>query len=85
MISKQTGLDTDGRALSSAVQSRPIFILAHELRQAIEVLEAPDVYTENAVDQLIERIGTHVYSGAVETEAALDAERAVRRELSRRD
>ncbi len=64
---------------------RPIFILAHELQHAIEVLEAPDVSTEDAVDQLFERIGTHVYAGAVETQAALDVEHVVRRELSRRD
>jgi hypothetical protein len=64
---------------------RPIFILAHELQHAIEVLEVPDVSTEEAVDQLFERIGTHVYAGAVETQAALDAEHAVRRELARRD
>jgi hypothetical protein len=64
---------------------RPIYILAHELQHAIEVLEASDVSTENAVDQLFERIGTQVYAGAVETQAALDVERAVRRELSRRD
>src|SRR5262245_38746631 len=38
---------------------RPIAILAHELQHAIEVLEAPDVSTENAVDELFERIGTH--------------------------
>jgi hypothetical protein len=64
---------------------RPIVILAHELRHAIEVLEAPNVSTEDAVDRLFERIGTHTHSGVVETQAALDAERAVRRELSHRD
>jgi len=64
---------------------RPIAILAHELHHAIEVLEAPDVSTEAAVDQLFERIGTRVHGGVVETQAALDAERAVRRELAHRD
>ena len=64
---------------------RLIFILAHELQHAIEVLEAADVSTENAVDQLFERIGFRVYGGAVETRAALDVEDVVKRELSRRD
>jgi hypothetical protein len=64
---------------------RPTFILAHELQHAIEVLEAPDVSTEHAVDQLFEQIGTHAHAGVLETHAALDAERAVRRELSRRE
>jgi hypothetical protein len=62
-----------------------ICVLAHELRHAIEVLEAPDVRTETAVDLLFERIGTRTNAGVVETQAALDAERAVRRELSHRD
>src|SRR5262245_27856155 len=64
---------------------RPIVILAHEFQHAIEVLEAADVSTENAVDQLFERIGFRVYGGAVETRAALDVEDIVKRELSRRD
>jgi len=71
--------------VGAAHGDRPIFILAHELQHAIEVLEAPDVSTEDAVDQLFERIGTHVYAGAVETQAALDAERAVKREFARRN
>ena len=64
---------------------RPIFILAHELQHAIEVLEAADVSTENAVDRLFDRIGFRVYGGAVETRAALDVEDIVKGELSRRD
>ena len=71
--------------VGAAQGDRPIFILAHELQHAIEVLEAPDVSTESAVDELFERIGTHAYAGVVETQAALDAERAVRHELARRD
>jgi hypothetical protein len=71
--------------VGAAQGDRPICVLAHELQHAIEVLETPDVLTENAVDQLFERIGTHVYAGVVETQAALDAERAVSRELARRD
>jgi hypothetical protein len=71
--------------VGAAQGDRPIVILAHELRHVIEVLEAPDVSTEKAVDQLFERISTHTHSGVVETQAALDVERAVRRELSHRD
>lgn len=69
--------------VGAAEGDRPIFILAHELQHAVEVLEAPDVSAENAVDQLFERIGNHVHAGVVETQAANDTERAVRRELRR--
>jgi len=62
----------------------PIFVLAHELQHAIEVLGAADVSTEDAVDQLFERIGVHTGAGVVETQAAVDTERAVRRELLQR-
>jgi hypothetical protein len=61
---------------------RPVITMAHELQHAIEVLEAPDVATEAAVDQLFERIGMHADTGIVETQAALNVERAVARELS---
>ena len=61
---------------------RPVITMAHELQHAIEVLEAPDVATEAAVDQLFERIGMHAGTGIVETQAALNVERAVARELS---
>jgi hypothetical protein len=61
---------------------RPIVTMAHELQHAIEVLEAPDVATEAAVDRLFERIGMHAGTGIFETQAALDVERAVVRELS---
>jgi hypothetical protein len=60
---------------------RPLITLAHELQHAIEVLEAADVATEAAVDRLFERIGTAVSAGVRETQPALDAERAVAREL----
>jgi hypothetical protein len=56
--------------------------LAHELQHAIEVLEASDVATEAAVDRLFERIGIQVSAGVRETQAALDVERVVSRELS---
>ena len=69
-----------------AVQGdRPIYILAHELQHAIEVLGAPHVSTEHDVDQLFERIGLHAFAGDAETQAALDIERTVRSELARRD
>jgi len=61
---------------------RRLVTMAHELQHAIEVLEASDVNTEAAVDQLFERIGMHTSAGVVETQAALDAERAVAHELS---
>jgi len=60
---------------------RRLLTMAHELQHAIEVLEAPEVATEAAVDELFERIGTPTSAGIVETEAALDVERAVGREL----
>jgi hypothetical protein len=63
---------------------RPFITMAHELQHAIEVLEAPDVATEAAVDELFERIGMHAGTGIVETQAALDVERTVARELSAR-
>jgi hypothetical protein len=46
------------------------------------VLEASDVATEAAVDRLFERIGIQVSAGVRETQAALDVERVVSRELS---
>lgn len=61
---------------------RQLITMAHELQHAIEVLEAPGVETEAAVDQLFERIGIAVGAGVVETQAALDKERAVARELA---
>jgi hypothetical protein len=61
---------------------RRLLTLAHELQHAIEVLEAPDVATAGAVDELFERIGTNTSAGVMETQAALDVERAVGRELS---
>jgi hypothetical protein len=61
---------------------RPLITIAHELQHAIEVLEAPGVNTEAAVDQLFARIGVQVSAGIMETQAALDAERTVMRELS---
>ena len=61
---------------------RQLITMAHELQHAIEVLEASDVATEAAVDQLFERIGVQVSAGVRETQAALDVERVVSRELS---
>lgn len=61
---------------------RRLLTLAHELQHAIEVLEATDVATAGAVDELFERIGTNTSAGIMETQAALEVERAVGRELS---
>jgi hypothetical protein len=61
---------------------RQLITMAHEIQHAIEVLEATDVATEAAVDRLFERIGIRVSAGVMETQAALDVERAVARELS---
>jgi hypothetical protein len=84
MIDRVSRRLNDGTKRGAVQGDRPIFILAHELQHAIEVLEAPHVSTEHDVDQLFERIGFHASAGDVETQAALDVERAVRRELSRR-
>jgi hypothetical protein len=59
-----------------------ISIIAHELRHAIEIADAPDVRNETGLVKLYERIGRksglpHCY----ETQAAQDAARHVRREL----
>jgi hypothetical protein len=59
-----------------------ISVIAHELRHAIEVADAPDVRNETGLVKLYERIGRrsgvpHCY----ETDAAQDAARHVRREL----
>ena len=59
-----------------------ISVIAHELRHAIEVADAPDVRNETGLAKLYERIGRK--SGAphcYETDAAQDAARHVRREL----
>lgn len=66
----------------AAPQSGDAFIslLGHELRHAIEVLES-DAATEQDIDRLYARIGAVAGNGATETSAALDAERAIRREL----
>jgi hypothetical protein len=59
-----------------------IAVIAHELRHAVEVADAPDVRNETSLVKLYERIGRrsgvpHCY----ETDAAQDAARHVRREL----
>lgn len=59
-----------------------ISVIAHELRHAVEVADAPDVRNETGLVKLYERIGRksgvpHRY----ETDAAQDAARHVRREL----
>ena len=61
---------------------RALITLGHELQHTIEVLEANDVTTEAAVDRLFERIGVRVGASAMETQSAIDVQRAVARELS---
>jgi len=61
---------------------RRLLTMAHELQHAIELLEAAEVTTDAAVDELFERIGMHTSAGVLETEAALAVERAVGRELT---
>jgi hypothetical protein len=61
---------------------RQLTTIAHELQHAIEVLEATEVTTDAAVDRLFERIGVNAGAGVMETRAAVDTERAVRRELA---
>jgi hypothetical protein len=61
---------------------RQLTTIAHELQHAIEVLEATEVTSDAAVDRLFERIGVNTSAGVIETQAAVDMERAVGRELS---
>jgi hypothetical protein len=62
-------------------RDRLVVVLAHELQHAVELLEA-GVSTEAESDALFERIGTGTGAGVVETNAAMEAERRVRRELA---
>ena len=61
---------------------RSLITLGHELQHVIEVLEAGDATTEAAADRLFERIGVRVGPSVMETQAAVDVQRAVARELS---
>jgi hypothetical protein len=61
---------------------RSLVTLGHELQHTIEVLEANDVTTEAAADRLFERIGVRVGASVMETQSAVDVQRAVARELS---
>ena len=60
---------------------RPVVTLAHELQHAIEVLES-DAATDSDIERLFDRIGSHASAWAFETQAALEAQRAVAKELS---
>jgi hypothetical protein len=60
-----------------------IATLGHELRHAVEILEALDAVDVGSVDQLYERIGFRVQAGVYETSAALATERQVRDDLRR--
>jgi hypothetical protein len=58
-----------------------IATIGHELRHAVEVLEAPDAVDLDSVARLYERIGFAVRRGIYETTAATTAERQVFDEL----
>jgi hypothetical protein len=60
---------------------RPIPIIAHELQHAIEVLES-NAKSESEIDDLFERIGVRTAASTFETEAALDVQAAVAKELA---
>jgi hypothetical protein len=64
---------------------RLVPVLAHELQHAVEVAGNPDVRDARGLDRLFKRLGTKSGCGATfscsETEAAIDVERAVDREL----
>jgi hypothetical protein len=61
---------------------RQLIAMAQELQHAIEVLEATDVTTEAAVDQLFERIGMRTGAGITETHPALVVGSVLARDLS---
>lgn len=75
------------RLLHITVMATPgdamIVTIAHELRHAIEVIEAPDAVDTASVGLLYERIGFRTRPGVYETDAADDAGERVKAELSR--
>jgi hypothetical protein len=64
-------------------QNETISLIAHELRHAVEVGEAPGVTSETALAALYKRIGRAVPGarGRYDTKAAQETGRQVRREL----
>ena len=75
------------RIITITVEARrgdyTIATIAHELRHAIEVLDAPEAIDRASVGRLYERIGYLVSPGINETEAAQTAGHQVYRELAR--
>lgn len=61
--------------------ARAIAILGHELQHAIEVLES-GATSERQIDALFDRIGAHAGSFEAETDGALNAQRAIAKELA---
>jgi len=55
--------------------------LAHELQHAVEIAAADDVVDEQALADLLRRIGSQTRRAVFETEAAVEIEQRVRKEL----
>jgi hypothetical protein len=64
-----------------ALPDRQIPALAHELQHAVEVSRAPEVRDARKLADLFRRIGWNWDRGLYETEAALEIESRVRREI----
>jgi hypothetical protein len=64
-----------------AADSEVISHIGHELRHALEVIEAPAVRDNSSAFFLYNRIGTHTVGSAIETNAAVAAGRRIRKEL----
>lgn len=63
---------------------RRLELLGHELQHVVEIAEDPTVRTQDQMRQYFTRIGRrHTASTAFETDAAVDAELQVRREVNR--
>lgn len=63
---------------------RRLELLGHELQHVVEIAEDPTVRTQEHMHQYFSRIGRrHSASRGFETEAAIDAEWQVRREVNR--
>lgn len=77
----------DYRLLTIVVWQQPgdqmICTVAHELRHALEVLDAPEAVDQLSVKQLYDRIGLKIRSSVYETDAAERVGERVKRELAR--
>jgi hypothetical protein len=70
-------LKVDVRTADAELISR----VGHELRHALEIIEAPTVRDNGSMFFLYKRIGTHVVGSTIETRAAIVAGRKIRKEL----